>query len=104
PASPAKDRPVSAGKHDEAANQPSSSDQAQPHEQIVMIETDLVRVGLDARGGVISRWDRTRLRTAPPEDKPVQLVHQGAKFKGPLSVSTSDAVAEKVLREGLYVI
>jgi len=104
PAAPATDRPVSSGKHEEASNQPSSSDQAQPHEQIVMIETDLVRVGLDARGGVISSWELKRLRTAPPEDKPVQLVHQGAKFKGPLSVSTSDAVADKVLREGLYVI
>jgi YidC/Oxa1 family membrane protein insertase len=69
-----------------------------------MIETDLVRVGLDARGGVISSWELKRHRTAPPEDKPVQLVHQGAKFKGPLSVSTSDAAADKVLREGLYVI
>lgn len=69
-----------------------------------MIETDLVRVGLDARGGVISSWELKRHHTAPPEEKPVQLVHQGAKFKEPLSVSTSDAAADKVLREGLFAI
>jgi YidC/Oxa1 family membrane protein insertase len=68
------------------------------------METDLVRVGLDARGGVISSWELKRHHTAPPEDKPVQLVHQGGKFKGPLSVATSDPTVDKVLREGLYAI
>src|SRR6476661_2792405 len=104
PAAAIKDRPVSSVKPEEASRQPSSSDQAQGHERIVMIDTDLVRVGLDARGGVISSWELKRHHTAPPEEKPVQLVHQGAKFKEPLSVSTSDAAADKVLREGLYAI
>jgi len=104
PAAPAGDRPVSSVKPEEASRQRSSSDQAEPHERIVMIETDLVRVGLDARGGVISSWELKRHHTAPPEEKPVQLVHQGAKFKGPLSVSTSDAAADKVLRDGVYAI
>jgi YidC/Oxa1 family membrane protein insertase len=104
PAAAIKDRPVSSVKPEEASRQPSSSDQAQAHERIVMIETDLVRVGLDARGGVISSWELKRHHTAPPEEKPVQLVHQGAKFKEPLSVSTSDAAADKVLREGLFAV
>jgi len=104
PAAAIKDRPVSSVKPEEASRQPSSSDQAQGHERIVMIETDLVRVGLDARGGVISSWELKRHHTAPPEEKPVQLVHQGAKFKEPLSVSTSDAAADKVLREGLFAV
>lgn len=82
----------------------SSSDHVQPLEQTVTMETDLVRVGLDARGGVISSWELKRHHTAPPEDKPVQLVHQGGKFKGPLSVATSDPTVDKVLREGLYAI
>jgi YidC/Oxa1 family membrane protein insertase len=82
----------------------SSSAQVQPLEQTVTMETDLVRVGLDARGGVISSWELKRHHTAPPEDKPVQLVHQGGKFKGPLSVATSDPTVDKVLREGLYAI
>ena len=104
PAAPATDRPISSVQPGEASHQTSSSEEAQAHERIVMIETDLVRVGLDARGGVISSWELKHHRTAPPEDKPVQLVHQGAKFKAPLSVSTSDAAADKVLREGLYAI
>ena len=73
-------------------------------EQVVVIETDLVRVGLDTRGGVISSWELKHHRTAPPEGQPVQLVHQGAKFKGPLSISTSEPAAEKVLSDGLYAI
>jgi YidC/Oxa1 family membrane protein insertase len=59
----------------------SSSAQVQPLEQTVTMETDLVRVGLDARGGVISSWELKRHHTAPPEDKPVQLVHQAESSK-----------------------
>src|SRR6185503_10941151 len=87
----------------ETPRESASSAQA-PSPRTVVIETDLLRVGLDARGGVISSWELKRLHTAPPEEKPVQLVHQGAKFKGPLSISTSEAAAEKVLHEGLYAI
>jgi len=82
----------------------STSAQAPALERTVVIETDLLRVGLDARGGVISSWELKRFHTQSPEETPVQLVHQGAKFKGPLSISTSDAAAEKVLSEGLYAI
>jgi len=104
PASPAKDRPGSAAKPETPLGHPSSSDQAQPPQQTVMIETDLVRVGLDAHGGVISSWELKRHHTSPPEAKPVQLVHQGAKFKGPLAINVSDTAADKVLRDGLYAI
>jgi YidC/Oxa1 family membrane protein insertase len=76
----------------------------EPHAQTVIIDTDLIRVALDARGGVISSWELKRLHTAPPEQKPVQLVHQGAGFKEPLSITASDQAADKVLREGLYAI
>jgi YidC/Oxa1 family membrane protein insertase len=76
----------------------------QPRAQTVVIETDLIRVSLAARGGVISSWELKRLHTAPPEEKPVQLVHQGAGFKEPLSITASDQTADKVLREGLYAI
>jgi YidC/Oxa1 family membrane protein insertase len=88
----------------EAPRQPSPSDQSQQPERTVSIETDLVRVGVDARGGVISSWELKRHHTAPPEEKPVQLVHQGAKFKNPLSISTSDESLDKVLHDGLYAI
>ncbi|HEU0008163.1 MAG TPA: membrane protein insertase YidC, partial [Terriglobia bacterium] len=88
----------------EPASRQSSSEPVQPSEKTVMIETDLVRVGLDAHGGVISSWELKRHHTGPPEEKPVQLVHQGAKFKGPLSIATAQAAADNALREGVYAI
>lgn len=88
----------------EPASRQSSSEPVQPSEKTVMIETDLVRVGLDAHGGVISSWELKRHHTGPPEEKPVQLVHQGAKFKGPLSIATAEAAADNALREGVYAI
>lgn len=75
-----------------------------PTERTVTVETDLIRVGLTARGGVISSWELKQYRTAPPEQKPVQLVYQGGKFRGPLSITLSNAALEKTLREGLYAV
>ena len=98
------DRSVSSAKPGGQPRQPSSSDQVQAAEQTVIIETDVIRVGLQARGGVISSWELKRHHTAPPEQNPVHLVHQGAKFKEPLSLSTADTAADKVLREGLHAI
>jgi YidC/Oxa1 family membrane protein insertase len=88
----------------EPPGHPASPAHTPVSEQTVTIETDLLRVGLDARGGVISSWELKRLHTAPPEEKPVQLVHQGAKFKGPLSINTSDQAADQALSDGLYAI
>lgn len=79
-------------------------DSALSTERTVIVETDVVRVGLNARGGVISSWELKRFHTAGPEQKPVQLVYQGAKFRGPLSIATSNVAADKALREGLYAI
>lgn len=103
-ASPSVSRGGPSPAKSDVSRQPGPADQSQPLAQTVTLETDLFRVGLDAQGGVISSWELKRHHTAPPEDKPVQLVHQGAKFKGPLSLSTSDAALDKVLGEGLYAI
>lgn len=73
-------------------------------EQTVTIETDLVRVGFSNRGGVIKSWELKRYHTAPPEEKPVQLVYSGGKFRGPLSITVANAEIEKTIREGLYHI
>ena len=73
-------------------------------EQTVTVETDLVRVELSNLGGVIRRWELKRYNTAPPEVKPVQLVYQGGKFKGPLSLTVANADVDKMFREGLYNI
>jgi len=73
-------------------------------EQTVTVETDLVRVELSNRGGVIRSWELKRYHTTPPENKPVQLVYQGGKFKGPLSITIPNADIDKTIREGLYTI
>ena len=73
-------------------------------EQTVTVETDLVRVELSNLGGVIRSWELKRYNTAPPEVKPVQLVYQGGKFKGPLSLTVANADLDKMFREGLYNI
>jgi YidC/Oxa1 family membrane protein insertase len=73
-------------------------------EQTVMIETDLVRAELSNRGGTIRSWELKRYHTGLPEAKPVQLVYQGGKFKGPLSITVANADLDKVFREGLYTI
>lgn len=89
----------------ETASPPAASmDSALSTERTITVETDVVRVGLNALGGVISSWELKRFHTAGPEQKPVQLVHQGAKFRGPLSIATSNVAADKALREGLYAI
>jgi YidC/Oxa1 family membrane protein insertase len=53
---------------------------------------------------VIRRWELKRYHTDPPEQKPVQLVYQGGKFKGPLSITVENADLDKTIREGLYNI
>jgi YidC/Oxa1 family membrane protein insertase len=73
-------------------------------EQTVTVETDLVRAELSNRGGVIRSWELKRYHTGPPDKKPVQLVYQGGKFKGPLSMTVANADLDKTIREGLYTI
>jgi len=52
----------------------------------------------------VKSWELKRYRTAPPEQKPVQLVYSGGKFRGPLSITVPDIDVEKALREGLYTV
>ena len=73
-------------------------------EQTVTVETDLVRAELSNRGGVIRSWELKRYHMGPPDKKPVQLVYQGGKFKGPLSMTVANADIDKTIREGLYTI
>ena len=83
---------------------PSSDISPSILEQTVMVETDLVRVGLSNRGGVVRSWELKRYHTPSPEKKPVQLVYQEGKFKGPLSITVANADTDKTFREGLYNI
>jgi len=88
---------------DEGKPSPSSSAVALPTgEDTVTIDTDLFRAELTNRGGVLKSWELKRYHTALPEQKPVQLVYSGGKFRGPLSITVSDADLDKAIREGLY--
>lgn len=89
---------------DQPSVTPSSDISASTSEQTVTVETNLVRVGLSNRGGVIRSWELKRYHTASPEEKPVQLVYSGGKFRGPLSITMANADIEKTIRDGLYHI
>jgi len=91
-------------KSGQKSNAPASDMSLPASEQTVTVETDLVRVELSNRGGVIQSWELKRYHTAPPDVKPVQLVYQGGKFKGPLSITVANADIDKTLRESLYSI
>ena len=93
--------PTQSGKK---SNVPSSGISPSTLEQTVTVETDLVRVGLSNRGGVIQSWELKRYHTAPPDVKPVQLVYHLGKFRGPLSITVANADIDKTIREGLYSI
>ncbi len=82
---------------------PRSSDLTLPtSEETLTIDTDLFRAELTNRGGVLRSWELKRYRTASPDQKPVQLVYSGGKFRGPLSIAVADANLDKSIREGLY--
>src|SRR5262245_19519586 len=68
------------------------------------VETNLVRVSLGSQGGVITGWELKQYRSSPKEPKPVQLVYQGGKFRGPLSIKFENAVLEKVVEAGLFAV
>ena len=86
------------------SNIPSSAVPPSILEQTVTVETDLVRIGLSNRGGVIQSLELKRYHTGLPEKKPVQLVYQGGKFRGPLSIRVANADLDKTIREGLFRI
>lgn len=88
----------------ELAGKAATHSTLSPTDQTLTLETNLIRVGIDARGGTISNWELKQYHVAGPETKPVQLVYQGGSFRSPLSVRTSNAEADKLLREGLYAI
>lgn len=89
----------------ENISSPSSSNiTPATNEQTVTVDTDLFRAELTNQGGVVKSWELKHYRTAAPEQKPVQLVYSGGKFRGPLSIMVPDADLDKTMREGLYTV
>ncbi|MBI3809331.1 MAG: membrane protein insertase YidC [Nitrospirae bacterium] len=77
-------------------------------EQEVTVETDLVKVILSNRGGVIKRWELKRYQnTDPKQPKPIQLVpadEKGVTLIPPLTVEVLDAKLQERMAKGLYVV
>lgn len=72
-------------------------------EQTVEINTELFRAKFSNRGAVLKSWELMRY-TTPGEQgaQPVQLVYSGGRFKGPLSVTTSDLALTNDLETALF--
>lgn len=77
-------------------------------EQEVTVETDLVKVILSNRGGVIKHWELKRyLNTDPKQPQPIQLVPAGEKgvtLIPPLTVEVLDARLQERLAKSLYAV
>ncbi|MEK6605799.1 MAG: membrane protein insertase YidC, partial [Nitrospirota bacterium] len=77
-------------------------------EQEVTVETDLVKVVLSNRGGVIKHWELKRyLNTDPKQPQPIQLVpadEKGVSLIPPLTVEVLDARLQERMAKGLYAV
>lgn len=78
--------------------------QAVAKEELVEIETELYRAKVSTHGGVLTSWELKRYQNSTTDQTAVQLVRQGAKFAGPLSVLTGDPALTKSLSDGLYTV
>jgi len=56
------------------------------NEEIIFIETPLVRVGLSNQGAVITSWELKKYLTQTEENIPVQLVYTNGQYPGPLTL------------------
>ena len=74
-------------------------------EQTIEVATDLYRVTLSNRGGVITSWELLRYRLAPDTSSPpVQLMYKEGKFARPLALHLDDAALTQRVNGGLYEI
>jgi len=90
------------------AQLPAPSGAGAEREQEVTVETDLVKVVLSNRGGVIKRWELKRyLDTDPKQPQSIQLVPvegKGVPLIPPLTVEVPEARLQERLARGLYTV
>ena len=78
---------------------------AATEEQTIEVDTDLFRAKFTNRGGVIKSWELKRYTTTTDQGPvPVQLVYAGGRFKGPLSLVTTDQAVTSDLGSVLYQV
>ena len=74
-------------------------------EQTIEVDTDLFRAKFSNRGGVLKSWELKRYTTSTDQGPvPVQLVYAGGRFKGPLSLVTTDQSVTSDLGSALYQV
>ena len=56
------------------------------NEEIIVVETPLLRVGLSNQGAVITSWELKKFLTQTEENTPIQLVYTNGQFPGPLTL------------------
>jgi len=82
--------------------QPREPENGSAAADTVEVDTNLYRAKFTTRGAVMTSWELNRYKGSSNEQPAVQLVRQGGKFQGPLTVVTGDASLTKELSEGIY--
>lgn len=83
----------------------SSGGAVKEDEQTVEVDTELFRAKFSNRGAVLKSWELKRYTTAPENGAtPVQLVYNGGRFKGPLSLLTGDQALTSDLGTAVYQV
>lgn len=106
PPSAATSKNTPSGTPDSSANgsneRMSPRDSAKSAAEIIEVDTALYHAKLSSRGAVLTNWELKRYRESSDERHAVELVRQGGKFSGPLTVMTDDAEVTKELSEAVY--
>jgi YidC/Oxa1 family membrane protein insertase len=82
PADSALENPIISSDNSEI----SPTQAVELEEEIIFIETPLVRVGLSNQGAVITSWELKKFLTQTEENVPVQLVYTNGQYPGPLTL------------------
>jgi len=74
-------------------------------EEIIFVETPLLRVGLSNQGAVVTSWKLKNFLTQTEEHSPVQLVYTNGQFPGPLTLrSEGHEELTNELQKNLYLV
>jgi YidC/Oxa1 family membrane protein insertase len=71
--------------------------------ETVEVDTTLYRAKFTTHGAVLTSWELKRYRSSADNNAPpVQMVRQGGKFAGPLSIGADDSSLSKEISDGNY--
>ena len=96
---------LSSGGSPAPSGSAASSTGTASEEQTIEVDTELFHAKFSNRGAVLKSWELKRYTAAVDQGAaPVQLVYSGGRFKGPLSLVTSDQAVTADLGSGLYQV